>query len=104
MVLMNGEMETKMIQTTMALGIFAFTVGCTVECFRFKRRGVVVEIFEENVNGRVPARVVDLETGADMMPYRDECTVVRPYIGRRGPVAEMSADTAERFAAYARAR
>jgi len=79
--------------------------GSEVECFSSKKRGIVIEIYEENIWGRVPARVVDLKTGREMMPFIDECKLIKPYFGQAHQSDfEISDETAARFRAYAEAR
>lgn len=55
------------------------TVGCTVECFSSKRKGIVIEIYKGHVKGDV-ALVADLENGNEMLPFLDKCKLIKPYI------------------------
>lgn len=97
-VFMNNTTQTEMFKG------FAVEIGTQVECFKSNRKAVVVEIYEAHCSGRIPVRAVDLETGAEMMPFVDECRVTKPYVSPLGAYKahEMSQEIAERWADYNR--
>lgn len=78
---------------------FAVGVADTIEALGHE--AVVVRIFEANAVGRVPVLAVRTDTGAEMIPFADECEVVRKYVGAYRPF-RISDETAERFANAAR--
>lgn len=93
-------------QKTLPMNLsFALEIGCQVECFKSKQTAVVVEIYEAHCSGRIPVRVVNLATGAEMMPFVDECRVIKPYvrsIHAAGKFEPMSEEMAARWADYNR--
>jgi len=83
----------------------AINPGSTVECFSSKKEGIVIEIYEENINGKHAALVVDLKTGREMMPFIEECELITPHISI-GHIKDfqVSDETAAKLRAYAEAR
>ncbi len=77
-----------------------FEVGVADTVRALGHEAVVVRIFDAHVSGRVPVLAVRVDTGAEMIPFADECEVVRKHVGVYRP-RRISDDTAERFARFA---
>lgn len=78
-----------------------FTVGAADTINALGHDAVVVEVFGARPDGRIPVLAVRIDTGAEMMPFADECNVIKKHVGHYAP-HQISDDTAERFRRWAK--